>query len=134
MPGSGLITIRKYSPQEREAIRTGAEESGLAEQPALEALGSDTCDVYLNGTTFWQNVPEPVWEYRIGGYQVIKKWLSYREHKLLGRALTLDEAEHVTHVVRRIASILLLGSKLDASYASVKANASNWSSIAGKQE
>jgi hypothetical protein len=33
-----------------------------------------------------------VWDYTIGGYQVIKKWLSYREHKLLVRPLTTDEA------------------------------------------
>jgi len=34
-----------------------------------------------------------VWTYTIGSYQVIKKWLSYREKPLLGRgqvALELD--------------------------------------------
>jgi len=39
-------------------------------------------DVYLNGSAYWKNVPLEVWEYRIGGYQVLKKWLSYREEKL----------------------------------------------------
>ena len=29
-------------------------------------------------------MPANVWEYYIGGYQVIKKWLSYREQELLG--------------------------------------------------
>ena len=24
-----------------------------------------------------------VWNYKLGGYQVLKKWLSYREHKIL---------------------------------------------------
>jgi hypothetical protein len=27
----------------------------------------------------WRNIPTKVWGYHIGGYQVIKKWLSYRE-------------------------------------------------------
>jgi hypothetical protein len=31
----------------------------------------------------WLNVPETVWDYTIGGYQVIKKWLSYRESRFL---------------------------------------------------
>lgn len=31
----------------------------------------------------------------LGGYQVLKKWLSYREESLLGRPLTRDEAQDV---------------------------------------
>ena len=49
-------------------------------------LGEPLCDVYLNEVAYWSNIPLRVWEYTIGGYQVIKKWLSYREKKLLGRA------------------------------------------------
>ena len=43
----------------------------------------DSYDVYLNQVACWRLVPKPVWEYTIGGYQVIKKWLSYREKPLL---------------------------------------------------
>jgi Type ISP C-terminal specificity domain len=57
----------------------------------FELLGR-AVDVFLNGTTHWRAVPEAAWEYFIGGYQVIKKWLSYREEAVLGRALTKDEA------------------------------------------
>ena len=49
-----------------------------------------------------------------------KKWLSYREHELLGRALTVEEARYVTEVARRITAILLLGPALDANYEAVK--------------
>ena len=34
---------------------------------------------HLNATTRWKDVPEAVWNYTLGGYQVLKKWLSYRE-------------------------------------------------------
>ena len=44
-------------------------------------LGERTFDVYLNADAMWANVPAKVWEYTLGGYQVIKKWLSYREHE-----------------------------------------------------
>ena len=47
---------------------------------ALPVLGHRTFDVYLNGNAFWRNVPAAVWNYRLGRYQVLKKWLSYREH------------------------------------------------------
>jgi hypothetical protein len=53
----------------------------------------------------------------------IKKWLSYREERLLGRVLRLEEVEYVTGMIRRIAAILLLGDKLNANYTAVKADA-----------
>jgi hypothetical protein len=49
--------------------------SGAEQVQAL--LGDRTCDVYLNGAAYWKNVSSRVWGYTLGGYQVIKKWLSY---------------------------------------------------------
>jgi len=89
-------------------------------------LGTVTHDIYLNNSACWSNVPEKVWDYTIGGYQVIKKWLSYREFALLGRALTPDEAREVTHTARRIAALILLQPELDANYRRVKANPFDW--------
>ena len=64
--------------------------------------------MYLNGRAYWANVPEAVWEYRLGGYQVLKKWLSYREEQVLGRRLKLEEVQWFTEMARRIAAILAL--------------------------
>jgi hypothetical protein len=83
-------------------------------------LGQSTHDVFLNESACWRNVPEKVWDFTIGGYQVIKKWLSYREKELLGRSLNVEEARYVTEMARRIAAILLLGPALDANYRAVK--------------
>ena len=55
----------------------------------------------------WTNVPAAVWTYRLGGYQVLKKWLSYRERAILDRPLLPDEVQHFTDTARRIAAILL---------------------------
>lgn len=62
---------------------------------------------------YWRNVPTGAWGYYIGGYQVIKKWLSYREHAILGRALKPAESREVMNMARRITAILLLQPKLD---------------------
>lgn len=85
-------------------------------QITLGTRGEGYLDIHLNATTRWKDVPEQVWNYTLGGYQVLKKWLSYRESALLGRPLTPDEAQHFTHHVRRIASILALHERLDAHY------------------
>ena len=99
MPGRGRIVERAYRPEERAA---------LAEHVA--ALGETTFDVYLNGEAFWRNVPSAVWDYRLGGYQVLKKWLSYREHKVLGKRLRTEEVQHFTDTARRIGALLLASS------------------------
>ena len=97
MPGVGRAAERDYSAAEREAVGD-----------SVEVLGAGTVDVHLNGNALWRNVPAAVWNYKLGGYQVLKKWLSYREHKVLGRNLSGDEVWHFTETARRIAAILLL--------------------------
>ena len=61
-----------------------------------------------NDRAYWRNIPAAVWSYKLGGYQVLKKWLSYREHKILGRSLNQDEVLHFTNTARRIAAIIRL--------------------------
>lgn len=90
------------------------------------AFGDQTLDIYLNDTAYWSNVPKCVWDYHIGGYQVIKKWLSYREKAILGRGLRVEEAEYVTEMARRIAALILMQPELDANYEAVKADTWPW--------
>jgi hypothetical protein len=103
MPGKGQLETRSCAADE-----------------VASSLGQSTHDVYLNEAAWWSNVPERVWAYTLGGYQVIKKWLSYREFELLGRPLTPDEAREVTHMARRIAALVLLQPELDRNYQAVK--------------
>jgi hypothetical protein len=126
MPGKGKLTERDYTPDERGSIERGAVHLGLSTEEAFAHLGERTCDVYLNDLAYWMNIPAGVWDYTIGGYQVIKKWLSYREFELLGRALTPDEAREVMNMARRIAAIVLLEPALDANYQAVKADTHSW--------
>ena len=144
MPGKGRLETRGYTAEEAaafnvaQASRLRVHEASPPRGPAPETsggtppepaggtpaphlLGAATHDVFLNESACWQNVPEKVWDYTIGGYQVIKKWLSYREHDLLGRPLTPDEAREVTHMARRIAALILLQPELDQNYQAVKA-------------
>ena len=126
MPGKGRTAPRDYEPDERDAIGETAKQRGLTVKRALSLLGKGTCDVYLSDTAYWQNVPANVWDYYIGGYQVIKKWLSYREQGLLGRGLGADEAREVTAMTRRLAALVLLGPALDENYEAVKRHAYTW--------
>ncbi len=97
MPGQGRVEQRKYTANEVQAL--GAAQS---------VLGDSTFDIYLNDKAFWRNVPAAIWNYKLGGYQVLKKWLSYREGKILERPLKPDEVAYFAEVSRRIAGILML--------------------------
>jgi Type ISP C-terminal specificity domain len=126
MPGRGRREPRPYSAAEEAAIEAGAGGPGLTVAQMKACLGEDTGDVWLNENAYWANVPARVWEYRIGGYQVMKKWLSYREYDLLGRPLKPEEAREVTAMSRRLAALLLLEPALDETYARVVADAYAW--------
>ncbi len=115
MPGPGKMQARDYTPDERAAIAEGAAALGMDEATALACVGEKTGDVYLNDIAYWRNVPARVWSYSLGGYQVMKKWLSYREKDILGRSLTLDEITGVMNM----AALLLLQPALDANYRAV---------------
>jgi hypothetical protein len=126
MPGRGRVEGRIYSDDERAALAEGAAALGLPADEALRRLGGKTFDVYLNGAAFWRNVPARVWDYHVGGYQVVKKWLSYRERGVLGRDLSAAEVNEVRDMFRRIAALLLLEPDLDENYESAKQNAYPW--------
>ena len=96
MPGQGRAVERAYTPKERAALGD-----------ALPALGETTFDIHLNSRAFWRNVPTAVWSYKLGGYQVLKKWLSYRERPILGRPLNPEEVQYFAEIARRIAAITI---------------------------
>jgi hypothetical protein len=126
MPAKGRIVNRDYDKSELEAIGQAADARGLPLEQAIALLGSDTRDVYLNETAYWRNIPANVWEYYIGGFQVVKKWLSYREEELLGRPLLPEEAREAANMIRRLTAIVLLQPALDANYDSAKASTYAW--------
>ena len=102
MPGQGHLLERNCTPTERAALA-----DALPKQDQARLLGETTFDIYLNDRAYWRNVPAAVWRYQLGGYQVLKKWLSYRERSILDRSLTPDEVQHFTDTARRIVGILL---------------------------
>ena len=96
MPGQGRIVERDYTADEHAALGD-----------TISVLGQTTFDIYLNGNAYWRNVPAAVWRYKLGGYQVLKKWLSYRERAVLGRALLPEEVGYFAEVARRIGAIVM---------------------------
>jgi hypothetical protein len=52
--------------------------------------------LFINPQQYFTPVPAEVWNFHIGGYQVLDKYLKSRQ----GRQLSLDEIENVINVVK----------------------------------
>lgn len=55
-------------------------------------------------------VPESVWNFYVGGYQVCQKWLKDRK----GRTLTSDDIQHYQRIVVALKETIELMAKIDA--------------------
>jgi hypothetical protein len=133
MAGPGRAVNRAYSDLEQEAIKNWGNPLGLSLEETFAPLGDTTYDIFLNEQAYWRNVPAKVWAYTLAGYQMMKKWLSYREYAVLGRSLTDAEGREVRDMARRIAAILLLDSKISANYHVVQMATYDWAEAASSE-
>ena len=97
-------------------------ESPKLTQPITEFIGGrnpeveriswthdDTVWVNKAQTTGFRGVPEEVWNFHIGGYQVCEKWLKDRK----GRTLTDDDIVHYQKIVVALSETIRLMAEID---------------------
>jgi hypothetical protein len=65
--------------------------------------------VYINAVQYFEGVPDTVWDFHIGGYQVAHKWLKDRK----GRQLSYDDLTHYQQVMAALAETLRLQAAID---------------------
>ena len=65
--------------------------------------------VWINATQRFEGVPEAVWNFHIGGYQVCEKWLKDRK----GRTLTSDDIVHYQRIVVALSETIRLMAEID---------------------
>lgn len=116
MPGQGRVRARHAPDDTTSEQLSGTSQGASDEDRHVRHASPRQYDIFLNDIAYWARVPAAVWTYTLGGYPVLKKWLSYREHKVLGRDLHPDEARAFTEIARRIAALIALHSDLDANY------------------
>lgn len=65
--------------------------------------------VWINPTQRFEGVPETVWNFHIGGYQVCEKWLKDRK----GRNLTDDDITHYQSIVVALSETIRIMAEID---------------------
>ena len=68
--------------------------------------------VYVNAKQYFDGVPEEVWNFYIGGYQVAHKWLKDRK----GRELNFDDILHYQKIIVALSETIRLMSEVDKIY------------------
>ena len=124
MPGHGSTTRQDFSDAEEALLRSIASWAQCSEASLQAIIAQGAQHIHLNPGTFFASVPTAAWEYKIGGFLVLKKWLSYRDYSVSNRSLDTTEARLFQNMVIRLTIIALLGDRLDANYRAAKDDAS----------
>ena len=77
-------------------------------QPSPKGRGGS---VRINEKQYFGSVPEEVWEFKVGGYQVCEKWLKDRK----GRVLAGEDITHYQRVVVSLKETIRLMKEIDKS-------------------
>ncbi len=109
--GRRLIALHLLDSHHAPALQKPIAKFPITGTNAVERVYYDAAHrVWINGKQFFEPIPQAVWEFHIGGYQVAEKWLSER----IGRTLTADDMVTYLRVVTAIAATLDLMATIDA--------------------
>ena len=78
-------------------------------------------NVYINDSQYFSNIDKEIWEYQVGGYQVMEKWLKDRKK----RQLSLEDIQHYIKIARALQLTIQYQQKIDELYDEVEKNLIN---------
>ncbi|EKD86433.1 MAG: hypothetical protein ACD_37C00288G0005 [uncultured bacterium] len=67
--------------------------------------------VYINSNQYFDGVEKPVWEFKIGGYQVCDKWL--KDRKKSERSLSTDDIKHYLKIFVALRETIRIMEEID---------------------
>lgn len=71
---------------------------------------------YINKTQYFEGIESEVWEYQIGGYQVLDKWLKDRKKRIL----STEDIKHYCRVVTALDKTIEIQREIDKLYPHVE--------------
>ena len=83
--------------------------AGFPKKELAEVDADGKGKVYINKTTYFDGVPEQVWNFHIGGYQVCHKWLKDRKD----RELSEEDINHYGKITIALGETIRLMSEID---------------------
>jgi len=112
--GKELVALHLLKHPALQKTEIGFPESG---SNSVERVRYDeaTQGVYINKDQYFDGISREIWEYHVGAYQVMEKYLKDRK----GRKLSLDEVNHYMKVAKAVQLTIGLQGKVDEVYLKV---------------
>lgn len=124
--GYSSAIYRDWIEPEIRAMEEGFESNKIDLESAVILLGKPVDICIGKGRPLWTGVPENVWNLRIGGHQVMKRWLTAYMKSKIKRSLDGSEIRYFTEMGRRLTELVLMFDQLDANYEACRDNAYQW--------
>lgn len=115
LTGLHLLKSDELDPPACRFEGHGDERVGKGKKEGLR-YDPDKQRVHINATQYFAPVPEAVWTYRIGGYQVCEKWLKDRRE----RRLDLDDIRTYCRIVTALKLTIDIQIEIDALYPEIE--------------
>ena len=84
----------------------------LIEKPVFK----NDSQIFINETQYFKVIERDVWDYQIGGYQVLNKWVKDRD----GRRLSLEDIKHFCRIATALKKTIEAQETIDTIYANVE--------------
>jgi len=72
--------------------------------------------VYINNDQCFEGIEKEVWEYQVGGYQVLDKWLKDRK----GKILSLEDIKHYCKIATALKKTMEIQENIDNLYSDIE--------------
>ena len=108
--GEQLVNLHLLKSDEFNQLTTTYE--GEGDNQVSQVIYNDQLQrVYINPKKYFANIPKQIWEFKIGGYQVLEKWL--KDRKKCDRALSDEDIIHYQKIVIALQQTLTIMTKID---------------------
>ncbi|MBE9591949.1 MAG: hypothetical protein IMF19_00570, partial [Proteobacteria bacterium] len=108
--GSELVSLHLMKSPELDNFITEFKGEGDNIVATIDKNSYKNCKLSINKTQYFEGIPEDVYNFHIGGYQVCQKWLKDRK----GRQLTEEEIAHYQKIVVALNDTIKIMSEIDA--------------------
>ncbi len=72
--------------------------------------------IYINEKQYFEPINKEIWEYMIGGYQVLDKWLKYKK----GETLSTDDIKHYCRIATTLVETIKIQKEIDNIYPEIE--------------
>lgn len=114
--GKRLVDL--HLMKSKELIKPIAKFQGVGDNIVEKPLFKKEGRVYINKKQFFERIEEDIWDYQIGGYQVLYKWIKDRK----GSKLSLEDIKHYCKVVTALKRTIEIQDEIDKLYPDVEKN------------